>query len=142
MLNGKEFLENWLHRVWSEEDTTAIDELFLADGKAKGLGSQPLVGPADFKLFYAALCALLRDINISVDLCVQEGPWVSAVCRFCAQSQTSSEKVDITGSIMVRIEGGMIREGYNHWDFMAMWEQLGLLPNESFETGLMGNKIV
>ena len=49
-----------------EEDTKANDELFVADGKARGLGDNHLIGPKDFKVFHAALCALISDIKITV----------------------------------------------------------------------------
>ncbi len=41
---------------------------------------------------------------------------------------------------MARIEEGMLREAYNHFDFIGLWEQLGYLPQNSFEQGLGGNK--
>ncbi len=41
---------------------------------------------------------------------------------------------------MARIEEGMLREAYNHFDFIGLWEQLGYLPQNSFEQGLSGNK--
>lgn len=41
----------------------------------------------------------------------------------------------------VKISDGKLVEGYNHFDFIGLWAQLDLLPNDTFEQGLKGNKI-
>ena len=69
--------------MWTEEDTKAIDELFVVDGKARGLGENHLIGPKDFKVFHAALCALISDIKITLDKAIEEGDG----CRSCAHSR-------------------------------------------------------
>ena len=65
-------IETWFQRVWKEEDAHAIDELFVVDGKARGLGDNTLIGPKDFKIFHATLCNLLSDITITVDKSLEE----------------------------------------------------------------------
>jgi len=33
-------------------------------------------------------------------------------------------------------------EQYNHWDFLGMFGQLGLIPIDTFERALSGEKII
>jgi len=142
MSTGREVMETWFRRVWSEQDCSAIEELFIPDGKARGLGANVLIGPEGFKQFHSALCGLLTNFVITIDKSVESGEWISVVCTLRAKSQRSGAPVEMTGSVMVRIVGGKLTEAYNHWDFLSMFSQLGLLPAETFEKALGGEKII
>ena len=141
MSERREILETWFRRVWNEENADAIDELFVVDGQARGLGGNPLVGPDDFKQFHTALRGLLGDFNITIDNTVEEGEWISAICSLCAKCSKTGTPIEITGSVMIRITDGKLMEAYNHWDFIGMFAQLGLLPAQTFQLALAGNKI-
>jgi len=135
-------METWFRRVWTEEDSTAIEELFVPDGEARGLGANVLIGPEGFKQFHSALRGLLCNFVITIDKSVESGDWISAVCTLRAKSRQSGGPVEMTGSVMVRIEDGKLTEAYNHWDFLSLFSQLGLLPKETFGKALGGEKIV
>ena len=142
MKEGRKLLQRWFQRVWQEEDQSAIYEMFPSSGEAKGLGAQSLLGPDDFKKFQTSLCSLLSEIDITIDMSVEEGSWISALCTLRAISKSDGSPVVITGTVFSRIEDGKIQEAYNHFDFMDLWSQLGYLPSGSFEKGLGGHKIV
>ena len=131
---------DWFDRVWRQEDAKAIDELFPS-GEVRGLGAQANMTPEDFKAFHAAMCARVCNINITIDKSVQGGPWISLLCTLNANCRESDKPVTMTGNVWARIENGKILEAYNHFDFMTFWAQLGLLPADAFEQGLMGKKI-
>ncbi|MCH7816990.1 MAG: ester cyclase [Proteobacteria bacterium] len=141
MNNGREVLETWFRRVWKEQDQTAIEDMFPSMGEATGLGKHALIGPEDFKQFQAALIDLIPNIEITIDKSIEEGPWISAMCTLSGNSK-AGHAVSITGNATGRIENGKILEAYNHWDFMSLWGQLGLLPGDCFERGLRGEKVV
>src|SRR5687767_11393911 len=127
-MTNRQVIETWIHRVWTQEDTNAIDELFIPDGQARGVGRNVLIGPKGFKQFHSALCGLLSDIVITVDKSIESEDWMSAVCTLQAKDRKSGAPVVMTGSVMVRIADGKLTEAYNHWDFMGLYAQLGLLP--------------
>ena len=139
MQTGLHILETWFRRVWTEQDQTAISEMLSNDGSVSGLGNQVLIGPEQFKQFHTAMCNLIFDIHISIDKYVETGVWFSALCSLQATT-SKGERVVITGSIFARIEDGKICEAYNHWDYMTLWTQLGLLPCNCFEQCLYGHK--
>ena len=58
MSTNRDVMESWFHRVWTQEDVTAIDELLVPDGQVEGLGANALIGPDDFKKFHSALLRL------------------------------------------------------------------------------------
>jgi hypothetical protein len=135
-------MENWFYRVWTRQDVTAIDELFIPDGTATGLGGNVLIGPDGFKQFHSALCGLLTDFAITIDKSIESGDWLSVVCTLRARSRQSGAQVVAGGHVMVRIVEGKITEAYNHWDFLGIFSQLGLLPQNSFEMALSGQNVV
>jgi ketosteroid isomerase-like protein len=142
MTTSQQLLETWFHRVWTEEDAKAIEELLTPDGEVSGLGANVLIGPDDFKQFHSALLGLLSDCVITIDQSVESGDWLAALCTLRAKGRQSGAPVIMTGSVMVRIADDKIMEGYNHWDFIGLFSQLGLLPDATFETALSGKKIV
>ncbi len=138
----KKVLEDFLQRVWTEQDLAAIDELFVPTGRARGLGANTLVGPEGFKVFHQALSTLLKDIHNVIDHYIEEGDWVSALLTVNAKSQASGQPVSFTGSLYGVINNGQIQQAYNHFDFMGLYAQLGLLPSDCFEQGLSGCQVV
>ena len=138
----REVMETWFYRVWTEEDSAAIEELFIPDGKARGLGANVLIGPEGFKQFHSALRGLLSDFVITIDKSVESGDWITTVCTLRAKSRQSGTPVEITGSVTVRIADGRLTEAYNHWDFLGLFGQLGLIPGDTFEKALGGEKVI
>lgn len=130
-------LEAWGRRVWVERDETAIDEMMVADTAAHGLGGQILVGPEGFKAFHRALCALLRDTDLAVDHHVEADGWLAALCTF-AGTTAAGERVTISGAIHARIADGKILEAYNHFDFLGLFVQMGLLPEDTVQRCFAG----
>lgn len=142
MSTSRDVMETWFHRVWTEEETAAIEELFIPDGEARGLGANVLIGPEGFKQFHSALRGLLYDFVITIDKSVESGDWISAVCTLRARARKSGAEVEMTGSVMVRIVEGKLTEAYNHWDFLGLFGQLGLLPGDTFEKALSGQQVI
>lgn len=136
-----EVVETWFQKVWMQEDTAAIEALFIPDGKARGLGANVLIGPEDFKRFHSAVRGLLTEFDVTVDKSVEQGEWISALCTVRAKSRRSGKPIAITGNVMVRIIDGKLTEAYDHWDFLGLFSQLELLPAETFERALSGEKV-
>lgn len=141
MTDKLKIVETWYQRVWTEEDQTAIDQMFHEQGTAKGLGANLMIGPKDFKPFHSALLGLITKIDIAIDKSVESEDWISVVCTLTAVSKGSGEKVTIGGHSLVRINNGQITEAYNHWDFLTLFGQLDLLPGDAFSRCLAGKRI-
>lgn len=142
MSTHREVLETWFRRVWTEEDTSAIDELFIEDGQARGLGANIRIGPQGFKQFHSALLGLLSDFVITIDKSFEVDDWIAAICTLRAKSRQSGDPIEITGQVMIRIADGRLTEAYNHWDFLGIFSQLDLLPTQTFERALGGEKVI
>jgi hypothetical protein len=104
------------------------------------LGLQPLVGAEGFKSFHRAMCALLRDTDLVIDHHIEAGSWLAVLCTFTGTS-ANGQRVATNGAIHARIADGKIHEAYNHFDFIGLFAQLGLLPGDTFERCLAGQRI-
>ena len=137
---GTQLFETWFRRVWKENDTKAIFEMF-PDGKAKGLGSQDIGNPEGFQEFREKLCNLVQNIEITIDKSVEDNDWTALLCVLKGNCRSTGKPVSMTGTVFGRIKDGHILQAYNHWDFHGLWVQLGLLPKDSFDRCLNGEKI-
>ncbi|MEM6973423.1 MAG: ester cyclase [Pseudomonadota bacterium] len=139
----REICETFFRRVWSEQDEGAIDELLLPEAHASGLTESglPMVGPDAFKAFHRAVLALIDNVEIIIDHAVVEGAWASLTLRIEATSRATGEKIGTRGHMLAKIVDGNIVEGHNHVDFIALFEQLGLLPKHVLTTCLSGNSV-
>ncbi len=140
-MTNLEVIETWMRRVWKEQDADAIREMFLPDGTAEGLGEK-MIGPEDFKMFHRQLLGLIDNVDVQVQKHFQDGSWSSALCKLdCVRKNDSSQKLQMTGTVVLKIENNTIVEAYNHFDFMGLFEQLGLLPDGTFARCLEGSGV-
>ena len=137
-LEAGEVVELWFDRVWNQGDLMAIDELFSSESIAHGLsgeGGRPLQGPAQFKEFAQTFRAAIPDIHIKVLRCVTQGSYCAAHCLVTGSHRGGSLGVPATdrairfeGITLVRVENGQILEGWNFFDFLSFYQQIGALP--------------
>jgi predicted ester cyclase len=155
-LSGAQFMsekidvvETWFKRVWAEEDETAIDEMFVPNGTARGLGTyvngkadefkdHELIGPDSFKEFHTALLNLVGDVKIEITKSMEQGDWLALLCVFKAKKRGTDEKVQTTGTVFIKVADGKLIEAYNHFDFMSLFGQLGQMPANAFGDCLCG----
>ncbi|CTQ59363.1 MAG: ester cyclase [Roseibium album] len=150
-MTNLEILETWFQRVWNEEDETAIDEMFVRDGRAVGLGAQTrvggsefreheMLGPDEFKVFQKALLGLVQDVKISVTHHMTSGEWLCALCVFEGRSRKTGEPIKMTGTVYGRFSDDQIIEAFNHFDFLSLFQQLGSLDGDTFDRCLCGKQ--
>jgi len=139
--SNQDLVETWFGRVWNEGDVSAISEMFKMSTLTKGLGTQTMVGPEEFQGFHSLMNALVANLHINIDHAVSDDNWISCLCTMTGNCQKSDKPVKMTGTVYARIEGDLIAEGYNHFDFLDLYEQLGLLPEGTNGACLSGQKI-
>jgi steroid delta-isomerase-like uncharacterized protein len=130
-----ELMYRWFEEVWNKQRETAIDEMFAANGIAHGLtdeNGKDLVGPAGFKPFWRKFKTAFPDVKIKVVDTVCEGDKVVVHCvvRGTHRGDTlgiapKNKPVEFSGTVIVIVKNGKIAEGWNHFDFLGMYQQLG-----------------
>ena len=129
-------LHRWFDEVWNQGREDAIDELMREDAVAHGLSGDagaPLRGPAGFKPFYRRFRAAFPDIRITVEDCVVQGDRIMARCHVTATHsgpgltpEPTGRRVSFTGMCMIRTQDGKLAEGWNNFDFLELYQQLGM----------------
>ncbi len=134
-------VEEWCARVWGRQEAAAIDELFVPKGTASGIGKAALIGPPEYRAFHAAMCALVADPKLAVRDHIEAGDRLAAVATFSGTCRRTGKRVEAEGSMYFTFADGKIAACENHFEFMELFEQLGLLPEDSFVTAMGGGVI-
>jgi len=132
-----EVLGGWFTRVWNQGDESAIDELYAANAIAHGLpgASRQGQGPDAFKPFFRTFRSAFPNIHIEVTHCVCEGDLCTVHCEVTGTHTgdglgvaPTNRSVRFTGMTMARVTNGQIQEGWNSYDFLTLYQQLGIEP--------------
>ncbi len=139
-MSNLDILKNWYDRVWVEGDLDSIDDFFTPDAEAQGM-MEFAVGPEDFKALVAAMLEHIEDIKITFNRVVETDDWVWAQMTGHAKAKLVDNDVTVSGQVMCRFTDGKIVEAYNQMDFLTLFEQLGLLPENTMALCLAGEPI-
>jgi steroid delta-isomerase-like uncharacterized protein len=122
----------WFREVWDEGRESAIDELMAPDAVAHGLGGLPMRGPAEFKPFYRTFLNAFGDLEVEILRTVVQGDTVAVHCHVTARhvgealgGPATHKPVEFEGVTILRVVNGKIVEGWNAFDFLTMYQQMG-----------------
>jgi len=129
-------LHRWFEEVWNKGRADAIDEMFAREGIAYGLTDQSgneLRGPEGFKPFFESFRRAFPDLQVVIEDTVAEGDKIAARCTVRGTHSgegigidATDRPVEFTGMTIVRVKDGKIVEAWNNFDFMGMFQQLGM----------------
>ena len=132
--NKRTLLHDWFEEVWNQGDTEAIDKYMAPDAIGHGLPDaegNDMRGPAAFKPFVAKFKEAFPDLQIEVCETVSEGDLIVARCVVRGTHAgeglgmaPTQRPIEIGGMSMVRVRDGQIVEGWNNFDFQALFAQL------------------
>jgi predicted ester cyclase len=125
-------IHTWFEEVWNRQDESAIDRLMSSQAVAHGLTPEPLRGPAGFKPLFHTFRKALGNIRIDVVRTVTEGDTCVAHCHVTGRhvgaefgAPATNNPVDFWGTTIARVKNGQIVEGWNTFDFLTMYQQIG-----------------
>jgi predicted ester cyclase len=129
-------VRRWFKEVWDEGREETIDALMAPYGVAYGLPGGPIQGPTAFKPLFRTFRGAFGDLSIEVVRTVSEGDLVAAHCHVTGHhsgaalgGEATMQPVDFWGISMVRVEEGKIVEGWNCFDMLCMYQQIGWVAN-------------
>ena len=131
-------VREWFEQVWNNRREESIDRILAADALIHDLPTAdgtPMRGPAAFKPFYQKFAAAFPNLRIEVVRTVVEGSFVAGYCRVTVTHAgdglgmaATGRTATIAGMVMARVENDQITEGWNCFDFLSLYQQLGLVP--------------
>jgi predicted ester cyclase len=127
-------MRTWFDEVWCKGQDAAIDRLMAGEAVAHGLPGGDSHGAAGFRQVFAAFRGAFPDIHITVELTICEGVMVTTRCRVSGTHTgdglgigPTGKPVDFEGMTIARVVDGQIREGWNCYDFLTMYQQMGVV---------------
>lgn len=124
----------WFKEVWDDGDESAIDRLMHPQALVHGLGT-PIRGPEQFKPFFRVFHRALADLKVEVARTVVQGDVCAAHCHVIGRhvgtdlgGPATGAPVDFWGITILRAENGKVVEGWNCFDFLSMYQQIGWVP--------------
>ena len=128
-------MRTWFEEVWNQGREETIDRLFAADAIAHGLAGGPVRGPAAFRQVFKTFRGAFGDIHIDVLRTVTQGEMTAVHCRVTGTHtgrqlgvDATQKRVEFEGVTIGRVVDGQIREGWNCFDFLTMYQQVEMLP--------------
>lgn len=130
-------VHEWFEQVWTQRNEDAIDRLMAPAALIHNLTADgtPIRGAANFKPFHRRFVAAFPDIRIEVLRTLVNGDLVAAHCRVTGTHAgdglgiaSTGRQVAIYGMVFARVENGQLVEGWNCFDFLTLYQQIGALP--------------
>jgi steroid delta-isomerase-like uncharacterized protein len=125
----------WFDEVWNQGREDTINRIFAADGLTHGLPGGPMRGPDGFRPLFQMFRGAFPDIHIAVERTITQGEFVAAHCRVTGTHQgetlgiaPTGRQIDFQGITIARVVDGQFHEGWNCFDFLTMYQQLGVVP--------------
>lgn len=137
-----ELAYHFLDEVWQKGNEDAIFHEF--EGVATGLWpDEEGIDPHGFLQYHRGLKPLIKDLTFEFLKHNEEGDhlWVSWIV-WGKHFKNSDKIIRWPGAATARYREGKMVECNNHHDFMLLFSQLELVPEQAVEYGLSGHDIV
>ena len=130
----------WFEEVWNKGSEATIDRMMEANAPFHGLNADgsPIVGPAGFKPFFHRFREAFPDMHIAIDRTISQGDMVALHCTVTGTHRghalgiaPTNKAVKMTGMAMARVRDGKLAEGWNSFDFLSLYQQLGIVTAAS-----------
>ncbi|MEO5564842.1 MAG: ester cyclase [Chitinophagaceae bacterium] len=129
-MTSSDLLQKWYDEVWNKANESYIDEVMHKDIIIHGLDPVGTTkGIENFKVFYKNFRENFPKVHIKLNHLVGNEEFATAYCIVSATNNMGKD-VSFTGLSVVRIKDGKLVEGWNNFDFLKMYQQLGhiLMP--------------
>jgi steroid delta-isomerase-like uncharacterized protein len=130
-------LQRWFEEVWNQGREEAIDELAAADVVSHGLidsHGNEVSGREHFKAFRRQFRTTFPDVRVDVNDALADGDKAIVRCTVYATHSGAGmgaptyKPISFTGILIARIENGQLKEVWDSWDFLSLYQQIGALP--------------
>ena len=133
-MSTSELIKQWYDEVWNKANESFIDEMMHKDIIVHGLDPVGTTkGIENFKSFYQNFRSSFPTVHVDVRPLTGDEEFVAAWCHVTAK-HVKGNNVSFTGLTVGRYKDGKLVEGWNSFDFLKMYQQLGhrLIAEEEF----------
>lgn len=124
-MSTSQLLQQWYDEVWNKANAAFIDEMMHPDVIIHGLDPVGTTnGINSFKTFYNNFRESFPTVRMNVKSLVSDSEFAAVHCSVTARSVKGRE-VAFNGLCIARFKDGRLVEGWNNFDFLKMYQQLG-----------------
>lgn len=135
-----EIQASFFEKVWAEKNIDAVFDHF--DGLAGGLGAAEALDPVGYIEFYNAINSVISEAKWEIVGWHQGSERLHLDLLLRARARRKDKAIFWRGSGWARYHQGKIVEATNYLDFMDLFQQLEMMPEEAVEVGLAGEEIL
>jgi predicted ester cyclase len=133
-MSTSELISQWYEEVWNKGNESFIDEMMHKDIIVHGLDPVGTTkGIENFKSFYKNFRSSFPHVHVDAKTLVNDEEFATAWCHVSAKN-VNGNTVSFNGLSVARYKEGKLIEGWNSFDFLKMYQQLGhrLVADEEF----------
>ena len=118
-------LQQWYDEVWNKANKGFIDEMLHKDVIIHGLDPEGTSkGIESFRTFYKNFRESFPAVHVDVKPLVYDEETAAGYCTVSARNAAGKD-VSFSGLTVARFKDGKLVEGWNNFDFLKMYQQLG-----------------
>ena len=141
-LSKSELMAHWFQRVWTDGDATAIHEMLAPDAVVRGLGNTDAVGPESFEFLQKSLLAQVTNVRFTILRTLEDEDWLAALWKMQGQRKSDGAPVETTGTVFVQVKDGKFVTGFDHFDAIGLFQDIGILPKDTVPRLFQGQALV
>ena len=132
-MSHKQLITRWFEEVWNKKRESAVDEMLAPKVLIYGIPGDVIKTPAEFKIFRKSLLGAFPDLHVAVDETIEEGDRVVARCTVTGthtgtgMGAPTNKAISFTGTCIAQVHEGKMVGGWNHFDFLRLYDQIGLV---------------
>ena len=124
-MSTSELIKQWYEEVWNKANENFIDEMMHKDIIVHGLDPTGTTkGIDNFKTFYKNFRNSFPSVHVDVQALAANDEYATAWCHVTAK-HNKGNNVSFTGLSVGKYKEGKLVEGWNSFDFLKMYQQLG-----------------
>lgn len=127
-------LQQWYDEVWNKANEGFIDEMMHKDVVIHGLDPEGTTkGIENFKTFYKNFRESFPSVHVELNPLINDEEFATVFCSVSAK-HAKGNNISFTGLSVAKYKDGKLVEGWNNFDFLKMYQQLGhrLVEDEEY----------
>lgn len=126
-----DLMQRWYTEVWQQKRDDTVRELIAPHAEVHGHAPAPLRGPEQFVQYAHQIRQAFPDLQIAIEDIFGDRDKVAA--RWIARGTHSGEgfgppsgkRIEVHGTSIIQFANGKIIAGWDNWDRLGMFEQIG-----------------
>jgi len=141
MGRASDIILQWYEEIWTNGHVDQVNSIYAPAPPDECVVPQDNTTSEEAVEIISALTNLITQPTVKVLHIVETEPWVCALVELRGFKAGTEKPVELRWINMARIADNRIVESYRIPNLLAFFEQLGQLPDHSFELLLSGTKL-